>query len=267
MHFEATQVNKIVQDLYNIYHYDIVNYSVPFLQRMLVKFAKKHDCYDFESFQKLLLHDETLIQNFLNTLHINVSEMFRDPPVFQQIRKKIIPYIASYPIIKIWSVGCASGQEVYSLAIMLKEAGLYERSIIYATDISKSTIESAIAGKYKMQESLKYFENYYLSGGTNKFSQYFDIEGETLIVKDSLKKNIYFATHNIATDDVFNIFSLIICRNVLIYFDTTLKNRAFNVFQSSLEELGFLILGKSENINHDYFQDYDTINRVYKLKN
>lgn len=264
------QTKEIAQELYALYGYNILNYDLAFVQRTLIKFSNTYKCAEFKSLKKLLLEDETLIHDFFDTLFINVSEMFRDPEVFKAIRQEILPYIASYPIIKIWSAGCAHGQEVYSLAILLKEAGLYERSIIYATDVDTHAIERAIAGRYKVDESLKYFENYYLSGGTERFSKYFYKENGELIVKDELKKNICFATHNIVTDDVFNTFSLILCRNMFIYFDYDLQSRGLTTFKESLEESGFLVMGKSESIHYNggnaYLKEYDAVHKIYKIK-
>ena len=265
------ETKDITQSLYELYQYNILNYDLAFVQRSLIKFSNMNHISDFISLKKFLLEDESLIHDFFDTLFINVSEMYRDPKVFKEIRDQIIPYIASYPIIKIWSAGCAHGQEAYSLAIMLIEAGLYERSIIYATDIDQNAIDVAMYGRYKVNNSLKFYENYYLSGGNNRFSNYFEFENGEMIVKDEIKKNICFTTHNIITDDVFNSFSLIVCRNMFIYFDKDLQQRGLRTFKNSLEENGFLVLGKSESIDYNggnyYFKEYDSINKIYKLKN
>lgn len=262
-----SQTKEISNKLFELYGYNILNYDLAFIQRTLIKFSNQYNCSNYENLKLLLLQDETLIHDFFDKLFINVSEMFRDPEVFRLIREKIIPYISSYPIIKIWSAGCAKGQEVYSLAIMLKEAGIYDRCIIYATDVDSKAINAGIEGKYNIKDGLKYFQNYYLSGGTEIFSKYFDITDKELIVKDELKTNICFSTHNIITDDVFNTFSLILCRNMFIYFDKDLQLRGLNTFRLSLEDNGFLVMGKSESINtcEGFFKNYDAINKIYKL--
>lgn len=263
------QTKEITEKLFEFYGYNILNYDLAFIQRTLIKFATLYNFDNYEDLKTLLLRDETLIHDFFDKLFINVSEMFRDPKVFKQIRDKLIPYISSYPIIKIWSAGCAKGQEVYSLAILLKEAGIYDRCIIYATDVDSKAIDAAIEGKYNIKDVLKYFENYYLSGGQKLFSEYFDIVNNELIIKDYLKTNICFSTHNIITDDTFNTFSLILCRNMFIYFDKDLQLKALNTFKSSLEKNGFLVLGKSEGIytnsEKNIFCDFDSINKIYKL--
>jgi chemotaxis protein methyltransferase CheR len=265
------ETKKITKKLYELYDYNILNYDLAFVQRTLIKFSNQYNCKTYEALKELLLQDETLIHDFFDKLFINVSEMFRDPEVFKQIREKIIPYISSYPIIKIWSAGCARGQEVYSLAIMLKEAGIYDRCIIYATDIDSKAIDMATEGKYHIKDSFKYYENYYLSGGKEVFSKYFNITDKEIIIKEDLKNNICFSTHNIITDNIFNTFSLILCRNMFIYFDKDLQLRGLNTFKLSLEDNGFLVIGKSESINtndkNSRFKDYDTLNKIYKLEN
>jgi chemotaxis protein methyltransferase CheR len=265
------QTNELAKELYRLYGYNILNYDLSFVQRALIKFSNIHKCVDYEALKKLLLEDETLIHQFFDKLFINVSEMFRDPEVFSVIREKIMPYIASHPTIKIWSAGCAKGQEIYSLAILLKEMGVYDRCILYATDIDITAVDKAREGKYKIKDGLKYFENYYLSGGKNKFSKYFTIKDDYMIVKDELKQNICFSTHNIITDESFNTFSLILCRNMFIYFDNDLQSKGLNTFKNSLEQSGFLVMGKSESLHfnggYTYYQDYDEKNKIYKLKN
>jgi chemotaxis protein methyltransferase CheR len=264
------QTRNISNELYELYDYNILNYDIAFVQRTLIKFSNQHNCKTFEDLKEVLLQDETLIHDFFDKLFINVSEMFRDSEVFKEIRERIIPYISSYPIIKIWSAGCARGQEVYSIAIMLKEAGIYDRCIIYATDVDSKAIDMAIEGKYSIKDGLKYFENYYLSGGKELFSKYFNITEKEITIKEDLKNNICFSTHNIITDNVFNTFSLILCRNMFIYFDSDLQARGLNTFKLSLEDNGFLVMGKSESINTNdkdiSFKNYDTSNKIYKLK-
>lgn len=270
MIIDLKQTDEIAQELYSLYGYNILNYDLSFVQRTLIKFANEYRCKDVDSLRKKLLHDETLIHDFFDKLFINVSSMFRDPKVFEVIREKIMPYISSHPTIKVWSAGCARGQEVYSLAILLKELGVYDRCVLYATDIDINAVNSAREGRYKTSDSLEYFENYYLSGGKEKFSKYFDIKGDELIVKDDLKKNICFATHNIITDDVFNTFSLILCRNMFIYFDNDLQSKGLITFRDSLEPSGFLVMGNSESMHfnggYTYFKNYDEKNKIYKIK-
>lgn len=262
------QTRSIAKSILEMYGYNITNYDPAFLQRGLTRFGLEHQCHDYGSIRKLLLEDETLIREFLDKIFINVSEMFRDPDVFSILRSEIFPYISSYPVIKIWSAGCAHGQEAYSLAIILKELGIYDRSVLYATDIDPEAVEKAYEGRYPMKDALKYYENYYLSGGIQKFSEYFTIAGDYLVINDDLRQNICFSCHNIVTDAVFNEFSLILCRNMLIYFDSELQLRALKLFNNSLAKRGFLILGKSESLNtnggYRYFDNHKLSDRIFK---
>jgi len=264
------QTKKIIDDIYTYYGYNISNYDLSFIRKRLIQKAEKYKATDFQDLHRIILRDETIIHNLFDNIFINVSDFFRDPEVFKIIREKLIPFVSSYPTIKIWSAGCATGQEVYSLAIILKELDLYDRSIIYATDIDSSAIEFAKNGKYPIRESIKGFENYYLSGGKEKYSDYFNITNDKIIVKDELKENICFATHNIITHDVFNHFSLILCRNMFIYFNNDLQFRGLEIFKESLENSGFLVLGKSEsmysNKGYELFKDFDKNNRIFKGK-
>jgi chemotaxis protein methyltransferase CheR len=269
MDLTIEQTKKIVEDIYKFYGYNILNYNMTFIRKRLLQKAHKYNATTFSQLHRIIISDETVIHNLFDNIFINVSDFFRDSEVFKIIRNTILPFISSYPTIKIWSAGCATGQEVYSLAILLKELGLYDRSIIYATDIDSSAIEIAKKGQYPITESLKGLENYYLSDGKQRISQYFDIGvNNYLTIKEELKKNIYFSTHNLITDDTFNQFSLILCRNMFIYFDNDLQFRGLNIFYESLENSGFLVLGKSESmlLNNGYslFKDFDKNNRIFK---
>jgi len=264
------ETKKLANKLYELYGYNILNYDLAFIQKTFIKFSERYNCKDYESLERLILGDETLIHDFLDDLFINVTEMFRDPEVFRIIRDSVISYLKSYPIIKIWSAGCATGLEAYSLAIILKELNIYDRSIIYATDIDSDAIRRAESGRYDCRNFFKNYENYYLSGGKERFSKYFSIDKDMVVINDDLKENICFATHNIITDDVFNTFSLILCRNMFIYFDSSLQSKGLNTFRHSLEYNGFLVLGKSESLHtnggYSYFKAYDETSRIYKLK-
>ena len=270
MIIDIDKARKLATKLYELYGYNILNYDLAFVQKTFIKFSERHNCENYESIEKLLLSDETLIHDFLDELFINVTEMFRDPEVFRVIRDKIIPYLKSYPIIKIWSAGCAIGLEAYSLAIILKELDIYDRSIIYATDIDSDAVKRAEIGRYDCKSFFKNYENYYLSGGKERFSRYFEMDKDIVTINNQLKENICFATHNIITDEAFNTFSLILCRNMFIYFDDSLQSKGLNTFRHSLEHNGFLVLGKSESLHfnggYTYFKAYDEANRIYKLK-
>ncbi|MFA5984449.1 MAG: protein-glutamate O-methyltransferase CheR [Methylococcaceae bacterium] len=264
----TVQAQDLTQTIQQIYGYQISNYDLGFLQRGLIRFGVVQKTQDYDVIKKLLLEDETLIKSYLDLLFINVSEMFRDPSVFYVLRTEIIPYIASYPVIKIWSAGCAYGQEIYSLAIILSELGLYDRCVLYATDIDFDAVDRAHLGRYPIKETLKYFENYYLSGGSQRVSEYFTMEGDFMVVKPNLRRNICFACHNVATDSAFNEFSLVLCRNLLIYFDHQLQQRVLKLFHDSMTTNSFLVLGKFEALNNNagyqYFNNYKLKERIFR---
>jgi chemotaxis protein methyltransferase CheR len=261
---------QIAKDISNIYGYDISHYDSRFIQSILNKFADIHNIHGYENIKKFILTDETLVNQFVNMLFINVSTMFRDADVFRYLANEILPYINSYHTIKIWSAGCANGEEIYSIAILLKELGIYDKSILYATDIDEDAITRAKNGKYRIKNGLEFCQNYYLSGQNGNFNKYFDIDNDFLSIKPELKNNICFASHNIITDDVFNTFSLILCRNLFIYFDNQLQEKALKLFHNSLETSGFLVLGQSESIKYNngqkYFKEVDRKNNIYKKK-
>jgi chemotaxis protein methyltransferase CheR len=267
MELNLEQTREIVREIYNHYGWNGLNYDISFLQRRLGKFSVVHKCENYPHLRKILLQDETLVETFIDSLCINVSEMFRDEEVFQVLKGEVLPKFSSYDTIKIWSAGCARGQEAYSIAIILKELGIYEKSLIYATDIDPKAIEMAELGKYPINDGLRYSENYYLSGGQKRFSQYLVIDDTKITIKNDLKKNIHFTTHNIIEDSSFNTFDLILCRNMFIYFDKYLQNKGLKTFYDSLSNDGFLVMEKTEtiNCNDEYysFQPFDKINRIY----
>jgi chemotaxis protein methyltransferase CheR len=196
--------------------------------------------------------------------------MFRDPDFFRTLRKEVLPELKRHPFIKIWHAGCATGEEVYSVAIMLKEEGLYKKTMIYATDMNEKVIQTAKEGIYKVENIKQYTANYKKAGGDASFADYYTARHEHAILDQSLKKNIVFADHNLATDSVFGEMDLIVCRNVLIYFDRELQNRIFKLFYDSLAEGGFLCLGTKESIrfseHSDDFEDVAKKEKIYKKK-
>jgi chemotaxis protein methyltransferase CheR len=260
----------LLNNIHKVYGYDILNYDLSFVTRILKKFATYNNIEDMSYLKEVLLSDETLTHEFINMLFINVSTMFRDPDVFNCIAKDVLPYISSYPAIKIWSAGCAYGEEIYSIAILLKELGLYDRAVLYATDIDEEAIKKAKLGKFTLKQALDFCQNYYLAGRKDIFQKYFDIKDDFVYIKESIKKNIYFSTHNLITDGVFNTFSLILCRNLFIYFDNKLQEKALKTFSNSLEHNAFLVLGQSESIRYNngerYFKEFSIDKRIYKNK-
>ncbi|MBN9337817.1 MAG: protein-glutamate O-methyltransferase CheR, partial [Chryseobacterium sp.] len=205
----------------------------------------------FTSFAELrytLINDPEYLKRFIEEITVNVTEMFRDPYFFKVLREKILPQLGTYPLIRIWVAGCSTGEEAYSVAILLKEAGLYHKCLIYATDINPSVLETASSGVFPLQQMKIYSENYIASGGKKDFSDYYTANYDSARFDKSLKEKMILSTHNLVSDSSFNSFQLIVCRNVLIYFDKMLQERVFNLFDNSLENLGYLALGSKETL-------------------
>lgn len=217
-----------------------------------------------------VLYDASFFEILLQDCSINVTEMFRDPDYFEALRQEIVPYLRTYPFFRIWVPGCASGEEVYSIAILLYEEGLYERAQIYATDFNDAILDQASQGIYPLESIREYTTNYQRAGGSAAFSDYYIADHQAATLNQSLKKNIVFANHNLASDKAFNEMHFISCRNVLIYFNKTLKDRVIQLFKNSLSAGGFLCLGTKESLKFSKFnQDFEVVSKddsIYRKK-
>ena len=230
------------------YGYDFNNYARASLKRRVSRLMAIDR---FPSFAELLHkvdHDEAYLPSIVQGLTVNVTEMFRDPSVFKTIRESVLPVLATHPFIRIWHAGCSTGEEVYSMAILLEEANLLHRSLLYATDLNPTVIENIKKGIFPMSHMKTYSENYNMAGGKRDFSRYYTAKYDWAKFDENLKSRMIVATHNLVSDRSFNEFQIIFCRNVLIYFDKILQDRVLNLFDESLEKLGFLVLGSKENI-------------------
>jgi len=229
---------------------------------------QKLNISDTDSFYQMVLDQNNIFSKLVDDLSINVTSMFRDPQIFLFLRQNIIPRLVTYPCIRIWSAGVGSGEEAYSLAILLKEAGIYDHTLIYATDINNHYLNEGVEGKYTLSKLEEYRQNYIESGGTGQFEQYYDQESNTFTIHESLRENIVFSTHNLVTDSVFNDFHLILCRNVLIYFNKQLVNKVLQLFTDSLISQCYLCLGAKETINlyskRKYYSNFAKQFRVYR---
>lgn len=241
---ELDQVIKLVKDLYG---YDFSSYARASFMRRVNKFMKDNG---IDTAVRLIVHLSApdAFLGFLQTITVNVTEIFRDPEAYSIMRNKILPALGSYPNIKIWHAGCSTGEEVYSMCILLHEAGLLSRSTIYATDINASNIEKAKAGMVPLAKMKEYTGNYLRAGGTKEFSDYYTARYDHALIRSDLRKQVVFFQHNLVTDQAFNEFHLIMCRNVMIYFDRQLQNRILQLFYDSMPALGFLSLGMKETI-------------------
>lgn len=245
---EEIQIALLVDAIYKRYGYDFRNYAPASLKRRIHSFAGASKYETISAMIPPLLYDESFGARLIYALSVTVSEMFRDPEFFRFLREQIIPYLKTYPFVRIWHAGCSTGEEVYSLAIVLQEEGFYDRTTIFATDFNDLALDKAREGIYPLEKMKAYTSNYQRAGGTGSFTQYYRSGYDAAIVDATLKKNITFANHNLVTDSVFSEVHLILCRNVLIYFDKTLQDRVLGLFRDSLTHGGVLALGSKESI-------------------
>ena len=260
------EIELILEAIFQQYGYDFRNYSKAHVKRRLLSRLSTSRLKSISEMQHKVLHEPGFFDQLLRDLSINVTEMFRDPSFYLAIRKEIIPILKTYPFIKVWHAGCSTGEEVYSFAILLKEEGLYNRVQIYATDFNTNVLEIAKKGIYPINRIKEFTANYQQAGGRQSFSDYYMADYNSVIFDQSLKKNIVFAEHNLVTDSVFAEVNIIICRNVLIYFNRDLQDTVFNLFSDSLINGGFLCLGSKETIQFSSKAGlYETINFQEKL--
>lgn len=245
---EEVELELFVRALKLRHGYDFGEYARASLRRRVNALVQAQGHASIGELTARLLRDDALLPVVIAGLSVPVSEMFRDPAVFRQLRDEVLPLLASYPQINIWQAGCAFGQEVYSLAILLEEAGLYDRSQIYATDFSDAAITRAQEGIFPAREARLYSENYLAAGGRHSLADYYHARYELITIDERLKRNVTFANHNLVCDGVFCEAHLILCRNVLIYFTDPLQNHVLELFRDSLVRSGFLCLGTRENI-------------------
>lgn len=242
------ELEYLIKDVYDLYGYDFSLYSRASFKRRVNRICLIDKFTSFAELRYTLINEPNYLKRFIEEVTVNVTEMFRDPYFFKELRENILPQLGTYPLIRIWIAGCSTGEEAYSVAILLKEAGLYHKSLIYATDINPSVLETARAGVFPISQMKTYSENYILSGGKKDFSDYYTANYDSARFGSSLKEKMILSTHNLVSDSSFNSFQLIVCRNVLIYFDKPLQERVFKLFDDSLENLGYLALGSKETL-------------------
>lgn len=265
-----TDISVLLEAVYDRYGYDFRQYSRAHIRRRLMNRLALSGIKNIPEMQKKVLENESFAACFLQDLSITVTEMFRDPAFYRSLRARVIPLLKTYPFIKIWHAGCSTGEEAYSMAILLKEEGLYDRTTIYATDFNQEALNSAKSGIFSARMMKEYTANYQLAGGKESFGDYYTSEYDMVIMNNSLKKNIVWANHNLVTDAVFAEVHLILCRNVLIYFDKNLQNQVHRLFYDSLINGGVLCLGSKEGLRFgDYEQVYSELDkkqRIFKKK-
>ena len=259
-------IKSFLEEIYDVYGYDFRNYHLEHIKRRIDFFCNKLNIKNFNFFKSSILTSKDVFNELFLNFSINVTTFFRNPAVFKKIKEDVLPKLDSYINIKIWSAGCSSGEEAYSLAIFLKELGLLDRTLIYATDMNELILERAKNGMFPKKSYEIFLQHYYQSGGDNSFSDYFNIYDDFVEIKDEIKKHVLFFNHNLATDGIINNFQIIFCRNVIIYFNQDLKNRISDLFKDSLDSYGFLVLGESEMIENQDFVMYDKTNKILKRK-
>lgn len=267
---EEIEVNLLLEAIFQRYGYDFRNYARTSIRRRIRQFL--HDS-GFQAISEViprLLRDESLFEGVLTSFSITVTEMFRDPSVYRSIREKVVPYLKTYPYVKIWHAGCSTGEEAYSLSILLKEEGIYDRATIFATDFNDKALEKAKEGIYPLEKVKEFTANYHKSGGVRPFSDYYRAGYGSILIDRSLKERITFANHNLVCDGAFGEMNLILCRNVLIYFDKTLHQRVLNLFNDSLAYGGYLCLGNRESLRfsdlHGQYEVIDRDGRIYQKR-
>jgi chemotaxis protein methyltransferase CheR len=263
---EKIEVDLLLQGLYSWCGYDYRNYAYNSIRRRIWHRVHAEGLFTISGLLEKILHEPDCLKRLIADFSINVTEMFRDPNFFQRFREKVVPLLRTYPSIRIWHAGCSTGEEVFSMAILLHEEGLYDRSKIYATDINPEVLKVAKSGVFPLESMRKYTNNYMASGGKEAFSDYYQVTNHGVKFHSYLSKNMVFAQHNLATDGSFNEFQVILCRNVLIYFNKTLQEKVHSLFYESLGMFGILGLGDKESITYtERANHYEAICKSQKL--
>jgi len=265
---ERIEIELLLEAIFRHYGFDFRSYAYASIRRRLWRRIEAEGLTTISSLQDRVLHQPALMERLLLDLSINVTAMFRDPSFYLAFREKVVPLLRTYPFIRIWHAGCSTGEEVYSMAILLEEEGLYQRSRIYATDINEVVVHRARAGIFPLERMQEYTENYIRAGGTRSFSEYYTAKYDGALFSPALQRNVVFSQHNLVTDRSFAEFNVILCRNVLIYFDRALQTRVHGLFYDSLVHFGILALGSKETLRLSSFEsNYEELsgpNRIYR---
>jgi chemotaxis protein methyltransferase CheR len=263
---ERLEVELLLEAIYRQYGFDFRSYAYASVRRRIWKRIRAEGLNTVSGLQERVLHEVPVMERLLLDLSVNVTAMFRDPGFYQSFRTEVIPRLRTYPFIRIWHAGCSTGEEVLSMAILLEEEGLYQRARIYATDMNEVVLQRARTGIFPLDRMQEYTENYIRAGGMRAFSEYYTAKYDGALFAPSLLANVVFSQHNLATDRSFSEFNVILCRNVLIYFDRSLQSRVHGLFYESLAMFGVLGLGSKESLRFSDFEDcYEPVSRTEKL--
>jgi chemotaxis protein methyltransferase CheR len=262
------ELRLLLDAVHQHYGYDFRGYARGSIKRRIWRRVLEENLHTISGLQERVLHDPACMERLLLDLSINVTSMFRDPTFYRALREKVVPLLRTYPFLRIWNAGCSTGEETYSLAMLLHEEGLGERSRIYATDINDVVLQRAKEGLFPIDKMREYTEHYIQSGGRSSFSDYYKVYGDVVRFDPELVDKVVFAQHNLVSDGSFNEFNLIVCRNVMIYFDRTLQDQVHQLFYSSLVRFGVLALGHKESIKFtshaDDYQELDGTEKIYR---
>ena len=242
------ELRLLIEAIYHLYHYDFRGYAPASLRRRLKTALPRFDCATLSQLQDRVMHERDIFAGLLDYLTVQVSEMFRDPSYYRALREQVVPLLRTYPSLKVWVAGCSAGEEAYSMAILLQEEGLLSRSLIYATDINPHTLQKAAAGVYEIDRIAGFTLNHRASGARSSLSDYYTAAYARAVFDQSLKDHIVFSDHSLATDSVFAEVQMVSCRNVLIYFNRDLQDRALGLFNEALCRQGFLGIGSKESL-------------------
>ena len=267
---QQVEMHLLLEGVFRVYDHDFREYSEASLHRRLRKWLAESPYSSFSQAQGIILRDPGVFLSLIKGLTVHVTEMFRDPAAFKAFREYVVPHLRTYPSLKVWIAGCATGEEAYSIAILLEEEGFRDRYRLYATDIDPETLEQAKAGIYPLKEMQKFTQNYQKAGGKVAFSDYYSARFDHAILEPRLRERIVFTTHNLATDAGFGEMNLILCRNVLIYFKPPLKTRVLGLLDTSLAAGGFLALGLKESLEttplQRGFEEVAPRSRIYRKR-
>lgn len=265
---EHLEIELLLEGVFRHYGFDFRSYAYASIRRRLWKRVQGEEggLRTISDLQARILHDPDAMERLLLDLSVNVTAMFRDPSFYREFREKVVPLLRTYPFIRIWHAGCSTGEEVFSMAILLEEEGLYDRARLYATDINDVVLQRAKQGIFPLERMQEYTDNYIKAGGTRSFSEYYTAMYDGALFSPSLTRNVVFSPHNLVTDRSFSEFHVIFCRNVLIYFDKTLQNRVHRLFYESLVMFGVLALGGKESLKFSQFEPrYEKLSPTEKL--
>ncbi|HEY9698286.1 MAG TPA: protein-glutamate O-methyltransferase CheR [Trichocoleus sp.] len=263
---EDIEIQLLAEGLYRLYGHDFRNYAPASLKRRIYHFLQTEELLSISALQERILYDRSCVDRLLLGLTVNTTAMFRDPSFYVAFREQVVPILRTYPFIRIWHAGCSTGQEVYSMAILLQEAGVYHRCRIYATDANEKVLQAARSGIYPLKQMQEYTQLYLKAGGQRSFSEYYTASHGSAVLRSSLRDHVVFGQHNLVTDRSFNEFNLILCRNVLIYFNQTLQNQVHKLFYESLCKFGILVLGRQETIRFTHYErHYEELVKAEKI--